>query len=211
MGSSALLIAGAGGHARACIDVVEAAGAIRIGGLMGRPDEVGQQVLGYRVLGSESDIAPLRAEHDHALVGVGQIKSYAAREQLFDLLAGHGFTLATIVSPRAYVSPHAEIGAGSIVMHGAVVNAGARIGRNCIINSMALVEHDVSIDDHCHVATGARVNGGVVIGSRVFIGSGSTILQGARIGSRSIVAMGAQVRHDCPEGTTVTPTRRQKP
>lgn len=206
---SSIIVVGAGGHARSCIDVIESDGTRSIGGLVGKNDEVGTAIFGYQVLGTEADLGRLRPAHGAALVGVGHIKTAAPRERLFSLLLEQGFVLPVIISPRAYVSPRARIGDGTIVMHGAVVNAGARIGRNCIVNSQALIEHDVEIEDHCHVSTGARVNGGVSVGSGTFIGSGSTILQGIRIGARCVVAMGATPRRDCPDGSTVTPGRRR--
>jgi sugar O-acyltransferase (sialic acid O-acetyltransferase NeuD family) len=208
--SSSILVVGAGGHARSCIDVVESTGALRIAGLIGKVDEVGSMVFGYTVLGTEADLKRLRPSHREALVAVGHIRTAVPRETLFSLLRDLDFALPVIVSPRGYVSPRATIGEGTIVMHGAVVNAGARIGRNCIVNSQALIEHDVEVGDHCHISTGARVNGGVTVGHGTFIGSGSTILQGIRIGDRCTVAMGASARRDCPDGTTVVPDRRKK-
>lgn len=198
-----LLIGGAGGHARACIDVLECVANLSIAGLIGQPDEVGRDVFGYPVLGTEADLSSLRSTCTHALVGIGQIRTATPREALFTLFMEYDFQLPVIVSPRAYVSHRAEIGPGSIIMHGAVVNAGARIGRNCIINSLALVEHGVVVADHCHVATGARINGGVEIGEGTFIGSGSNVMQGLKIGDRCLIPMGSNVRKDCAPGTAV--------
>lgn len=206
--STPILLVGAGGHARSCIDVIESVSSYAIGGLIGRAEEVGTTVFGYSVVGTEADLPRLRGGHSHALVGVGQLKTAAPREKLFSLLVENGFTLPAVVSRRAYVSPRATLGAGTIVMHGAVVNAGARIGQNCIVNSQALVEHDVEVGDHCHVSTGARVNGGVTVGRGTFIGSGSTIMQGVRIGERCVVAMGVSARRDCADGATVVRDRR---
>jgi sugar O-acyltransferase (sialic acid O-acetyltransferase NeuD family) len=203
-----LLVIGAGGHARSCIDVVESAGTHVIAGLVGRQDEVGTSVFGYAVLGTEADLPDLLGRHSQALVALGHLKTARPRAALFDLLTAQGFVMPTIVSLRGYVSARASLGAGTIVMHGGVVNAGARVGRNCIVNSQALVEHDATIGDHCHVSTGARVNGGVTVGAGTFIGSGSTVMQGVRIGERCLIAMGAAVRRDCPDGTTVLPERR---
>ena len=45
-----ILLVGAGGHARACIDVIEQAGIFQVGGLVGLPDEVGNSELGYPIV-----------------------------------------------------------------------------------------------------------------------------------------------------------------
>ena len=205
MSRTPILLVGAGGHARACIDVIEQESRFAVAGLVGTPDEVGSRILDYPVLGSDDDLDSLAREIGCALVAVGQIKSPDPRMRLFSLLERVGCELPVIVSPCAYVSRHATIGAGSIVMHGAVVNAGARIGRNCILNSQSLVEHDSEVGDHCHISTSASVNSGVRIGDGSFVGSQCSVRQGVSIGERCVVGMGQRVLVDCPSGSRVPP------
>lgn len=205
-----ILVIGAGGHARACIDVIEAQCVYRVAGLIGLPEEAGTQVLGYPVLGSDKDIPALVTQFGTAVIALGQIKSPDLRSRLFTQLEQLGCNLPAIVSPRAYVSRHARVGAGTIVLHGAVINAAANVGRNCIINSQALVEHDVVVDDHCHIATSAAINSGVHIGVGTFIGSGATIRQLIRIGQRCVIGMGQLVVKDCPDGAWL-PERKDNP
>lgn len=193
-----LILIGAGGHARSCIDVIEQQGYFQIAGLIGLPEqkEVKPLEYGYDVIGVDSDLSRLASSYKYALIAIGQIKSAEHRIQLYDQVRQLGFKLPTIVSPTAYVSRHATIGVGTIVMHGAIVNAGASIGDNCIINSCALIEHDVRVGDHCHISTGAILNGGVNVGAGSFIGSGSVAKHGITIGDRCVVGMGTLVRHN---------------
>jgi sugar O-acyltransferase (sialic acid O-acetyltransferase NeuD family) len=210
MSQSTIVLLGAGGHARACIDVLEVQALFRVAGLLGLAPQVGSSVLGYPVLGTDADLPGLRREHAHALIAVGQIKTPEHRMRLFELALAHGFTLPVIVSPRAHVSRHASLAAGTIVMHGAVVNAGAVVGRNCILNSLCLVEHDAVIDDHCHIATAAAVNSGVHVAAGSFVGSNSCVRQGTRIGERCVIGMGQRVLKDCAAGTHL-PARKARP
>lgn len=196
-----ILLVGAGGHAMACIDVIEQDGRFDIAGLVGNAAEVGSQVLGYAVTGTDDDLPQLLAAVPNALIAVGQIKSPELRMHLFERVRALGGRPATLTSPLAHVSRHATIGSGTIVMHGAVVNAGAIVGRNCIINSLALIEHGVCVGDHCHIATHAAVNSDVRVGSGTFIGSGTSVRQGVAIGERCVVGMGQRVLADCPDGT----------
>jgi sugar O-acyltransferase (sialic acid O-acetyltransferase NeuD family) len=195
-----ILLVGAGGHAKVCIDVIEQEGLFSIGGLVGLPSEVGSQVLNYPVLGTDADLPALLCDFAYALVTLGQIKIPEPRMRSFDLLLRRGCSLPTIVSPHAFVSPHATLGAGTIVMHGAVVNAAATVGQNCIINSSSLIEHDAIIADHCHISTAAVINGGASIGTGTFIGSNSVVRQGISIGTRCVVGMGQRVFADCADG-----------
>lgn len=208
MSKAPILLVGAGGHARACIDVLEQEGRFAVAGLVGIPDEVGTRIFGYTVLGTDADLPALLHDYVHALVTVGQIKSIDPRLRLFGLLEKSGCALPVIVSPRAYLSPHAKVGAGTIVMHGAVVNAGAVVGRNCILNSQSLIEHDAVIADHCHIATAASINSGVHIGAGTFIGSNCSVRQCVKLGERCVIGMGQRVLADCEAGTWMPPLKK---
>lgn len=201
MSKPGLILIGAGGHAHACIDVIEQHGGYQIAGLLGMPDEMTNHHFGYAVIGTDADLPELTETIPYALITLGQIKSPAHRTRLYQQVIAFGFQLPTIIAPRAYVSRHASIGAGTIVMHGAIVNAGASVGKNCIINTRALLEHDAIVADHCHISTGAIINGNTVIGSGSFVGSGSIIKEGASLGQNCLVGMGLIVRHNLPENT----------
>jgi len=168
-----IVLIGGGGHCRSCIDVIEQEGRFKIAGIVDLPEKLHQSVLGYLIIGSDKDLPELIALHTNVLITLGQIKSPARRRDLFNSARALGARFPVVKSPLSYVSKHARIGEGTIVMHQALVNAKARIGLNCIINTKALVEHDASIGDHCHISTGAIVNGGVEVGEGTFWGSGA--------------------------------------
>ena len=141
-----IILIGAGGHACACIDVIENMQQYEIAGLVDKSIKPNVALLGYPILGRDDDLARLRKTFSYALITIGQIKNAARRLSLYKLLVSLGYTLPNIISPFAYVSRHARVGNGTIIMPGAIVNANAHIGLNCIINSAALVEHDAVIE-----------------------------------------------------------------
>lgn len=195
-----LVIVGAGGHARACVDVIETTGQFTIVAAIGLDAEAGGTLLGYPIVGA-SAAESVWTTASAGVVAVGQITSPEIRMRLFAEVCARGCLTPTIVSPRAHVSRHATVGPGTVVLHGAVVNAAARVGANGIVNSLALIEHDAQVGDHCHVSTGAVLNSGVQVGEGTFIGSGAHVKQGVRIGARCVIGMGQIVRHDLPDGT----------
>lgn len=196
-----LIVVGAGGHSRSCIDTIEQEGKYVIGGLVGLSQEVGSKQFGYEVLSADLGLALLATRFPYALIAVGQIHSPELRLRLYEQYLAAGFIFPTIISSSAYVSPHSTIGAGTIVMHGAVINAGAVVGDNCIINSRALIEHDSHVADHCHISTGAILNGDTAIGARSFVGSGAIIKEGVSVGAGSLIGMGLTVRHGLDENS----------
>lgn len=189
-----LILIGAGGHARSCIDVIEQHGQYRIAGLVGRPEELHARHLGYSVIAADDDLPKLAKEYQYALVAVGHVRSPDLRIQFHKQATELGFQLPAIIAPAAYVSRHATIGGGTIVMHDAIVIAGARVGNNCIINSRALIEHDATVADHCHISTGTILNGAVRVGAGSFVGSGTVVKEGISIGKSCLVGMGLSVR-----------------
>ena len=184
---NSILLIGAGGHARSCIDVIEKEGGFCVAGLIGKKSEFGTKVFGYDVVGEDCDIAQLRGEYSYALVCIGQIRNSEPRINAFNKLIEHQYVLPNIVSPLAYVSPYATIGRGTIVMHGAIVNSGSIIGDNCILNSRCLIEHDTEIKEHCHISTGAILNGNTHVGEGSFIGSGAVIENGVHIDKGAVI------------------------
>jgi sugar O-acyltransferase (sialic acid O-acetyltransferase NeuD family) len=204
MSKPGLLLIGAGGHAHACIDVIEQHGGYQIIGLIGMSDEMHDRHLGYAVIGKDADLPDLVKTIPYALITLGQIKTPAHRIRLYQQALALGFKLPIIIAPTAFVSRHATVEAGTIVMHSAIVNAGVSIGENCIINTRALIEHDATVADHCHISTGAIINGNAAIGSDCFIGSGSIIKEGVSLGQGCLVGMGLAVRHNLANNTQFT-------
>ncbi len=198
-----LLLLGGGGHCRSCIEVIESTGQWRIIGIVDPNLPPGSMLYGYPVLGGDDHLAQWRDRASYALVTVGQIHTAQVRQRLFAWLTENGFSAATVISSRAYVSPRARIGAGTIVLHDALINAGSIVGENCIVNTKALIEHDCRVGAHCHIATGARVNGTVRIGAGSFIGSGAIVVNDVVLPENSFIRAGELVRRSCAEGAGI--------
>ena len=194
-----LLLIGGGGHCRSCIDVIEAEGKYQIAGIVNQSKGSREQILGYDILGDDEDLPELLKKHPNALITVGQIKIFDLRLKLFEQVKRLGFVLPTIISPRAYISRHASLGVGTIVMHDALVNAGAKVGNNCILNTKSLVEHDAIVEDHCHISTASVVNGGTHIREQTFVGSNAMIRDNIEIGEKNIVGGGWVILKSLPK------------
>lgn len=189
-----IILIGAGGHARACIEVIESGGQYKIAGLVEKDERIDEKKIGYPIIGVDEDLETLRQKYTYALVTVGQIKSPKTRIKIYKTLKKLEYQLPVVISSSAYLSKYTEIYEGTIIMHGALLNAGVEIGANCIINNMALVEHDVKIGNHCHIATGAILNGEIQVGEGTFIGSGVITKQSIKIGENCVVGAGCVIK-----------------
>ncbi|QOP44885.1 NeuD/PglB/VioB family sugar acetyltransferase [Sulfurimonas paralvinellae] len=172
-----IILLGGGGHCKSVIDVIEQEGRFEIAGIVEKFEGESAPIFGYPLIGTDDELATLREQYSYAFITIGHIASNAVRKKLFSKLKELDFTIPTIISPLSYVSPHATLQEGTVIMHHAIVNAAAKVGKNCIINTKVLIEHDSSIEDNCHVSTGAIINGGVQVMQDTFIGSGTTTKQ----------------------------------
>lgn len=197
-----LLILGAGGHGRVVADAALAQGGWARVRITDRdPARTGETVLpGLRVEALADAVAGSDAVH----VAIGSAASRAREAQ------AAGLPLATVVHPRATVSPHAQLGAGCFIAAGAVVAPGAKLGPAVIVNHGAVVDHDVEVGGFTHIAPRAALGGNVRVGARVLVGSGASLLPGVRVADDVVVGAGAVVREnlDTPGTWAGVPARR---
>jgi sugar O-acyltransferase (sialic acid O-acetyltransferase NeuD family) len=180
-----IILVGGGGHCKSVIDAAESSG-YNISGILDIPENVGKFICGIKIIGTDDKIAEYI---DRALfiVTVGYINDNSLRLKLFDKIKLLGGLFATVIASTAYVSKHAFIGEGTVILHRSCINASAKVGVNCIINTFANIEHDVQINDHTHISTGVMINGNCVIGKEVFVGSHSTVKQGIHITDKVLI------------------------
>ena len=70
-----IILIGAGGHARACIDVIELNSQYKIAGLIDKYVPKSERCLGYPIIGTDEDLSDLRKKYKYCLITIGQIKS----------------------------------------------------------------------------------------------------------------------------------------
>jgi sugar O-acyltransferase (sialic acid O-acetyltransferase NeuD family) len=176
-----IILLGGGGHCKSVIDVIEQEGRFEIAGIVEKYEGESKPVLGYPLIGTDDELEALREHYSYAFITVGHINSNSARKKLFSRLQALHFSIPVIISPLSYVSSHATLKEGTIVMHHALINASAHVGENCIINTKALIEHESIIQANSHISTGAIINGGVHVAADTFVGSGATTKQGVSV------------------------------
>jgi sugar O-acyltransferase (sialic acid O-acetyltransferase NeuD family) len=196
-----LILIGGGGHCKSVIDVIEREAKWKIIGIIDQANVALESVLAYPIIGTDDDLEKLYSPQRAVLITVGQIKSSAIRQRLFEHAKKIGYQIPSIISPSANVSKHANIGQGTVIMNFVHIGPNVVIGENVIINTQAVIEHDVSVGNHCHISTGAILNGNVTVKNGVFLGSRSVCKEGITIENNAVIGMGLSVRKDIPENT----------
>jgi len=192
-----IVLAGSSGHAKVIIDIVEKEGIYTIAGLIDASRAVGENTLGYKILGAEIDLVRITTEYDlkGVIVAIGDnnVRSCVA-SKIRDICPNLPFISA--IHPSAIIGKGSVIGAGTVVMAGAVVNPCCRVGRFCIVNTKASLDHDSVMEDFSSLAPGVITGGNCRIGSYAAVSIGAVLRHGITIGEHSVVGSAATVLRD---------------
>lgn len=207
-----LVVLGAGGHGRVVAEAAQAAGIPVLGFLDEDPARLTERPLGLPVFGRTGLLDEGGVPGDGIALGVGR---NTARLGLWRRFRNSRWQLPIVLHPRAWCSPTATIGVGSVVMANASIQTACRIGAAVIVNTNASVDHDCTLGDGVHISPGAHLAGNVTVGEGTHIGIGASVIEGIRIGANCLIAAGAVVVRDVPEGQRVAgvparPMRRQE-
>lgn len=133
----------------------------------------------------------------------GSPQSYKVRREIIESLNIDPDRFASVIHPKATVSPLARIGRNVLLMAGVVVTSNAVIGDHVCVLPNTVVHHDVVVEDWSLVGSNVTLAGGVRLGTNSYIGSGSSVMPGVRVGAGALVGMGSNVLRDVEAGGRV--------
>lgn len=200
---AAIIILGAGGHAKVLIDALLASSAVILGIVDPNSALAGTKIIGVPVLGGDNLVNEFPPTEVLLVNGLGSVGLPIIRQQLYDRFKGLGYNFATVVHPSAVIASEVVLGEGVQIMAGVVIQPGCHIGINSIINTRVAVDHDCIIGEHAHIAPGVTMSGGVTVGACSHIGTAATVIQGISIGKGCLIAAGAVVTKDIADGAKV--------
>jgi acetyltransferase EpsM len=184
MGSKAIFILGAGGHAAVIIQAIRLMGGVPSGCY--DDNSALRDVLGVPVLGTIKELSC--DSNKPAVIALG---SNAIRRDL--ALRFPNAQWQTVIHPAAVVDSTATIGNGVVILAGAIVQARAQVGSHAIVNARSLVDHDCSIGNFAHIAQGVVLGGGVQVGDGTLVGIGSVMESGSSVGAWKTIPPGSTV------------------
>lgn len=203
-------VIGGGRHGRVIIDMIEKAGELSLVGVLDSTLPSGSEVLGYPVLGADSDVAPLAEQHSLEGVVVAIGDNYF-RSQVVAAVAEKAphLKFPSVVHPSVQIAKGVQIWRGSVIMPGVVVNPGTQIGEFCILNTNCSVDHDGVLGDFSSFAPNSCAGGVVHVGEFSAIGLGANLVHEVKVGSHTVIGAGATVLSDLPSNVVAygTPAR----
>jgi sugar O-acyltransferase (sialic acid O-acetyltransferase NeuD family) len=143
------------------------------------------------VVGKTGDMASFYPEYKLLLVTIGNNK---LRERIYKEAGSIGFTFPNIIHPSAYISPHAHIGSGCVILNNAVVQNNAKCGNGCILNPGVELHHDSTIGSYCLIYTNSVVRSLTSVGDRVWVGSNVTVSTYATVSDDTLIEDGKVIK-----------------
>lgn len=125
---------------------------------------------GIEVIGTIADIDELAIEYSNIIVAIGNPE---IRLSLFSKIPEETpYRIVSLVSPKAYIAPSAQVMEGCIIEPMAVVQTGCLIAKGCIISAGAVINHASMCCDGVHVDCNATVEGYCLVPAGTKIRSG---------------------------------------
>lgn len=207
-GPERVVVIGASGFGRECLDVLEAmiahgepievVGVVDDGPSVVNLERLAQRAVPY--LGTVDEWLEAGEGARKYVLGVGNPD---VRMQLVGRLDAGGARPLTAIHPRATIGTRVDAGEGLVVCAGVAVSTNVRLGRHVHLNPHATIGHDCVFADVVSINPGAVVSGEVTVGEGTLVGASATILQGLTIGDRVVVGAGSVVTRDVPSGAVV--------
>ncbi|MCC5879158.1 MAG: NeuD/PglB/VioB family sugar acetyltransferase [Idiomarina sp.] len=187
-----MLIVGAGGHGRSVAEAALSSG--EWSEIHFADDKCAElkSVNNFPLAGPLKSYLTIGHQYDGIVVAIGnnEVRSRFALKCL-----EHNLPLTAVIHRRAFVSPFAEIGAGTTIMAGVTIGDSAKVGIACIINSNSCVDHDCCISDFVHLGVGVCLAGGVKVGKSAVLYAGTCAGYHVNVPATSTWGPGAVLTH----------------
>ncbi|NRA92903.1 MAG: acetyltransferase [Psychroserpens sp.] len=200
MNKKNVIIVGSSGHAKVIIDIFEKQGDHQIIGLLDDFRSVGEETLGYKILGGIKDLKDIFPKHEPCEVFVAFGDNWA-RKKVVSMITSAlpEVQFATAIHPSAQLGKGVVIGKGVAIMANAVVNPDCIIEEFCFLNTNSSADHDVVMKAYSSIGPSATLGGNVTLGEFSAISIGVTTKEKLNIGKHTIIGAGALLMSDTPD------------
>jgi sugar O-acyltransferase (sialic acid O-acetyltransferase NeuD family) len=197
-----LIIIGAGGGAKMCIDSLESSINYQVVGLLDDKIEIGIRVQGIPVIGRFNCIRQLLdLKINNFVIAFGVLEKRHKRLELYSDLKEMGCNFPNIIHPRAIVEKSVELGEGNVILAGANIGSSVKLGNLNYINNNSVISHDCKLDNNIHIAPGAVLASSIKVESNVLIGMNTTLFYGITIGASSTILNGLIINNNIQDNS----------
>ena len=181
-----LLIVGAGGHGKCCLDIARD---MKFFDEIAFLDDnnIGECINDAKIIGSTQEMSKFVHEYQSIFVGIG---NNIVRKQVFDQAKQLGYEIVNLISPKSTISSYASLKNGIVLFPNAVIEPNAIIGEGCIVCANTTINHDAVVNDYVLIYSNCVIRPNTNIGSYSRIGSSCTISFGTTLQEKSDIKDG---------------------
>jgi sugar O-acyltransferase (sialic acid O-acetyltransferase NeuD family) len=203
-----LVILGAESIGREASEIAAESGYKSIDFLDDSPALQDRRMQGPSIVGGFAKTTELVGPATEFFVAVGTIN---VRTKWMKAVRDAGGRLATLVHPRACVSPSSALGPNTMISFGCHIGPNVVMGEGNILWSSVVISHDCTVGAHCFFGPTVASGGYTHIGDHSMFGCGAKLRSCITIGSRVVVGMGAIVAQPVPDDHYVAVGADPKP
>ncbi len=198
MSKQKVIIVGSSGHSKVIIDIFEKEKKYQIVGLLDDFRKIGEETLGYKVIGKVKDLPDLLSKNPNCKIFIA-IGDNWNRKKVIDKIVDSipNIDFVTAIHPSAQIGKNVQIGNGTAIMAGAIINSETIIGNFVILNTKSSIDHDCQMLNFSSLAPNATTGSNVLIGEFSAISIGAIIKERISIGTHSIIGAGALLLKNC--------------
>lgn len=188
---NSLIIIGAGGHGKQCIEIAELMGYTNIKIF---DDYKEGNLLGYNIIKEIEN-------NSDCFIAIGDNN---IRKKFHERYKNMNFV--NLIHPKANVSKYAIVGVGNYIGCQTIIMQDVNIGSFNIINDMSCVAHDCTIGDYNHLSIFSFMAGNSHIGNYNFICGHAMILPEKTIGNFNTLGANSTLLKSCEDGNILVGT-----
>jgi sugar O-acyltransferase (sialic acid O-acetyltransferase NeuD family) len=131
-------------------------------------------------------------------VPLGFQRMNALRAEKFAAGKAKGYSFASYISSRIFISGKPQIGENCFILEANVLNYDVTIGNNVVMWSANHIGDVSVIEDNVFISSHVVLSGDTTIGANSFLGVNATISNYVRIGPRSYIGANTLIAQDTP-------------
>lgn len=160
------------------------------------PEKIGKNKFGQMVF-PRSEL--VKNKGTFLLAVPGSPTSFKIRKKIIDDLNVDESRYASVIHPKASVSPFAKIGKNVLIMAGVVITSNAIIEDHVCILPNTVIHHDVIVKKYTLIGSNVSIAGSTEIGENCYIGSGTKIINNIKVGNKVLVGLGTNIIKNVPD------------
>jgi UDP-perosamine 4-acetyltransferase len=165
--------------------------------------KTGEDIHGYKILGSFDDLFQLDIKDKLFMLSMGDMN---IRKTLSIRIKNKGGILPTIIHPTAIISTFSSVSnSGVLIGPYSIIQADVNIGNGVVIRDGSLICHTTKINDYVFIGPQSLIGANLQIDSQTFVGQKALLISGkaSYIGKGCLIGAGSVVTKSVESGKIV--------